>query len=358
VLDGRLVTAAARAEPKPAKEEASGTVSSSNPTQRLRRAHEQSLLEMMSLGHWRAFVFESIVLLGLISLLPASVLAGSTAAGGMPHPFWIPVLLMSCQYGVMGGLFATLAATAWFFIGGVPAQSATQDFYDYARVVAGQPCAWFGTALVLGGLRTLHIHNSNELQKQLDQMESASEDLADGLERAVGEIERLERRIAVDASTLTSFTDSLARLDLNDRPSLVAGLADVIHHGVGATSFAVYLKGPNGMEPVLGVRNGVRLVPTAIGPLPPRLLDDIRRGALGRSGPLPAKDEEGTAEVPEWAPIRLPNSAELVGVVVCARLQTSQDPEIAWRRLDHVCRLLAVLLSAHPEAVAGARQRG
>ena len=88
-------------------------------------------------------------------------------------------------------------------------QSATQDFYAYAGIVAAQPCAWFGTALILGGLRTLHIHHQTELQERLDQTGLAAEDLADGLERAVSEIERLEQRIAGDSRTLASFLHSL-----------------------------------------------------------------------------------------------------------------------------------------------------
>jgi hypothetical protein len=341
------------ADPEVPQEGRRGLGSGGGSIQRLQKEHERSLAEMMSVSDWRSFVPESIGLLVVISLVRAAIGSGPSVPGGMPHPYWIPVLLMSSQYGVMGGLFATLAAIAAFFMDGLPAQSASQDFYAYAGVVAGQPCAWFGTALVLGGLRTLHIHHQSELQEHFDQTRLAAEDLADGLESAVGEIERLERRIAVDSSTLTSFTHSLAKLELKDRPSLVASIVDIIRDGVGATSFAIYLKGASGLEPVLGIENGSRLAPTAINPLAPSLLDDIRHGATAR-GTVPTTNGDCAARAPFWSPIRLAGAAAPLGAVVCTCLQPSQDPAIAARRLDDVCHLLAVLLAANPEAVSGA----
>ena len=343
-------------QPKQPQEKARGLTSSGGSSiQRFRQARERSLVEMMSLSDWRSFVPESIALLVVISFCQAAVFTGSAAAGGMPHPFWIPVLLMSSQYGITGGLFAALAATASLFISGLPEQSATQDFFAYAAVVAGQPCAWFGTALVLGGLRTLHMYHQTELQERLDHARMAAEDLADGLERAVGEIERLECRIAFDSITLTSFIHSLAKLEMSNRASLIASIADIIRHGVGATSFAIYLKGAHELEPVLGVENDIRLTATAITPLAPSILDVIRSETTAR-GIVSEANGDRQARAPHWAPILLAGAAEPIGVVVCDRLEPSQDSAIAARRLDDVCQVFAVLLSACPEAVSEARR--
>ncbi len=349
---------AGRLSPESLGKAAAGSESPGGRIKRLQKAHERPLAEMLSISAWRSFVPETIALLVVISLVRAAVLSGPAAPGNMPHPYWIPVLLMSTQYGVMGGLFATLAAIASYFISGLPVQSATQDFYAYAGVVAGQPCAWFGTALILGGLRTLHIHHQAELQGRFDQTQRAADDLADGLEGAAGEIERLERRIALDTTTLTSFTHSLAKLELSDRASLLASVTDVVRHSVGATNFAIYLKGERGLEPVLGVQNGSLLPPTAISPLAPVLLDEMEKGTGTAGGAAPALAGDCAARMPLRSPIRLPGSAELLGVAVCDCLQPSQDPAVAGRRLDDVCRLLGVLLSAHPEAVSGAHRDG
>jgi hypothetical protein len=363
VEDGRstqqrpVMTDVGRPSPEPLGQVAEDSRSPGGRIKRPAKEHERPLAEMLSISAWRSFVPETIALLAVISLVRAAVLSGPAVPSSMPHPYWIPVLLMSSQYGLMGGLFATLLAIASYFLSGLPVQFATQDFYAYAGVVAGQPCAWFGTALILGGLRTLHIHHQAELQGRFDQTQRAADDLADGLEGAVGEIERLERRIALDTTTLTSFTHSVAKLELSDRASLLASITDVIHHSVGATSFAIYLKGERELEPVLGVQNGSSLPPTAISPLAPSLLAEIE-SRIGAAGAVPALDGDCVAHMPQWSPIRLPGSAELIGFVICDCLQPSQDPAVAARRLDDVCRLLGVLLSAQPKGVSGVHQDG
>jgi hypothetical protein len=320
------------------------TASGSGPVQRFHGTHERSLTEMLSLSGWRWFVPESLGLLVVISLVRAALVDGPGSAGSMPHPFWMPVLLMSGQYGIMGGLFAALAAIVAFFVSGIPAQSATQDFYAYAGIVAAQPCAWFGTALVLGGLRTLHIHHQTELEERLDQTGLAAEELADGLERAVSEIERLEHRIATDCSTLASFLHGLANVELSDRRSLIAGIAEIVRDGVGAVSFTIYLNGAEGLEPCLGVEDGSRVPAAAIAQITPSLLQEIQ-GGIASAG-LAAGTDRPPRAPPFWAPIRLAGTAEPIGVVVCHRLQASQDPAIAVRRLEGVCGVLAMLLVA------------
>jgi len=284
---------------------------------------------------------------------------GLAGLENMPHPFWIPVLLMSAQYGIMGALFATMAATGVFFASELPPQFASQDFYAYAGKITVQPCAWFAVALVLGGLRTLHIHNYGELQDRFDETRLAAKDLADGLEDAISETQRLEQRIAADSSTLASFLHSLAKLELRDRRSLAASIADVIRYGVGATSFTIYLKSAYGMEPCLGVEDGIGVASTALAPVPFHLTRELRGEA-----PATASDA-ATGTAPDrgvgtlhWAPIRRSGSGETVGLVVCTRLQPSRDPVIAVRRLNEVCCVLAVLLSACPPAVTGTDQNG
>src|SRR5580704_14960111 len=177
------MTAISVLRPEPHLEKASAPAQGGSRIQWPHGERERSLTEMMSLSDWHRFVPESIVLLVVIVVVQTILPEGPAGLASLPHPFWIPVLLMSVQYGIMGGLFATLSATTAFFIGELPVQYATQDFYGYAGIVAALPCGWFGTALVLGGLRTLHIHQHTVLQERLDQTTMAAEDLAGGLER-------------------------------------------------------------------------------------------------------------------------------------------------------------------------------
>ncbi len=306
---------------------------------------ESSITELLSISDWYRFVPEALGLVLLIALIQ-TWLPDVASGGPLPHPFWVPVLLMSGQYGIMGGLFATLSAAAALYVGGLPSQSATQDFYAYAAVVASQPCAWFATALIIGGLRTLHIHQHADVQERLTRTTVLADDLADGLEQAVGEIERLESRIAGDSSTLASVMRHLASIDATDRLALTASFADVVRFAVAATSFAIYLDVGHGLEACVGVEDRSRIALTAIPALSPSLL-----AAVQAADPRREVSAEGDRpdELPCWAPIFLPGASRPTGVIVCNRLEPSQVPSVARRRLNEVCRVLQALLAALPE---------
>jgi hypothetical protein len=157
--------------PLRAKQPCEGGQRSLSDGRRLKRngtRREKALTSALSLSDWRAFVPESLGLCLVIWYFRTLIPGSDIGAGSLPNPFWIPVLLMSGQYGIMGGLFATVAASAMLLISGLPVRGATQDFYAYAGIVAAAPCAWLATALILGGLRTLHIHHQTDLQEQLD----------------------------------------------------------------------------------------------------------------------------------------------------------------------------------------------
>jgi hypothetical protein len=117
------------------------------------------------------------------------------------------------------------------------------------------------------------------------------------------------------------------------------------------------------MQPRLGIEDGSSVALTAIAALPSCVFHEISGETTGSASDAATCAVAGAgpdriASTLHWAPIRLSTSAETVGLVVCTRLQPSQDPVIAVRRLNEVCRVLAVLLSACPESVAGEDRDG
>ena len=344
------MTAGSLSQPKPLWKKALAFTSSDSPIQRSNPAREPSLVEMMSLSDWCRFVPETVGLLVVILVIRAVLPGGSL--GSMPHPFWIPVLLMSSQYGIMGGLFATLAATALFFVSGLPVQSATQDFYAYAGIVAAQPCAWFGTALILGGLRSLHIHHQTELQERLDQTGRGGRGSGrwPGNARSARSSGWSSVSRATPARWRASSTVS-AKLELSDRA--VPACQRRRHYSLRCRR--------DQLCDLSQWREWAGAVPRRRGRLPPR----ARRDRRARAFPAPGDPCGGGATArcagqdgrdcaartpPYWAPIRVAGAAEPVGVVVCHRLHPSQDAAIAVRRLNEVCRVLAVLPLACPES--------
>lgn len=296
---------------------------------------QRTLSELLLVAEWRWFVPETLALLAIVMLVRPLLPDGLAGDGTLPHPFWIAVLLMSAQYGVMGGLFAALSASTAYLLDGLPPQSVMQDFYGYAAVVAVQPCAWCATALVLGGLRTLHIHNQTTLEDRLDQTSVTADSLADALQSALGEIDRLEQRIATDTTTSASLLDSLAKLDISTRRTLLTSLAAVIRCGVGATDFMICLDGLGGEKPCLVSKDGAVVED-------PKLLEATMADPIAH----------GPASALLAVPIRQGASAKSLGTLICQRLPPEQVPGIARQRLTAVSCLLASLLLVCPDVTA------
>jgi hypothetical protein len=297
-------------------------------------AHQPSLIDLMSLTDWLRFVPETLGLLVILSLLRNWTGVATAGSAIMPHLFWIPVLLMAAQYGIMGGLFAALSASILYIAIELPLQSAGQDFYQYASFAALQPCAWFAVALVLGGLRTLHMHAKSQLAEQLEDTKAAAADFAERLQDAAAEMAMLERRIAADTATTTVLLDALAATNLSSRTDLLASFADILRHGAGATSFTIYLREREAFVPCYGFEDGAQIPPTALASLPP----------------VPENHAVGNlVTMPIAIPLRLKDAADSIGMLVCTQLLPTQLPRIAVRRLRRIGELLAKLLLACPD---------
>jgi K+-sensing histidine kinase KdpD len=313
---------------------------------------EPPLLAMLSLAGWRKRVLETFVFLAVITVLQRS-LFGVAEIPGLPHPYWLPVLLASCQYGVSGGMFATVAASVMYLFGLSP-PSAAQDFYAYAGMVAVQPAVWLATALVLGGLRNLHIHQSTELADQLAACHRRACDLSGGLERATAEINALERRIAVDMRSVAALSRSFSLIDMSDRRAAAVSYGELFRVGTGTATFTVYLKDPDGYVPVWAVEEDTTRSTKSMEPLPSTTIEammteNARRGATGDVG----ESEPGTG----CYVVRVPPSdvgSEPLAVIVCD-LHPSQDARQFRRRADELSRAFATILYACPGPPLGAR---
>lgn len=314
---------------------------------------EPQLLEMLSLADWRKLILETFAFLALITVLQRWFF-GLTEIPGMPHPFWLPVLLASSQYGVSGGMIATVAASVVYLFE-LPPRSAAQDFYAYAGMVAVHPAAWLATALVLGGLRTLHIHQSAELGDQLAACRRRATDLSDGLERATAEINALERRIAVDMSSVAALSRSFSRIDLSNRRTAAASYGELFRVGAGATTFTIYLKGRDGYVPVWAIEDNAARSTKSIEPLPPRTIDAMMNENAG----CDATGEVGTSGLRAGCHVvRVPPSdvgSKPLAAIVC-HLYPSQDVKQFRRRADELSRAFATILSACPDRPSRVRR--
>jgi hypothetical protein len=312
----------------------------------------RSLLQMLSLAGWRRQVLETLVFLAVI-VVSQRCLFGAAEIPGLPHPYWLPVLLASCQYGVSGGMIATVAASVVYLFGLSPA-SAAQDFYAYGRMVAIQPATWLATALVLGGLRNLHIHQYRELADQFAVCRRRASDLSDGLERATAEISALERRIAVDMSSVAALSRSLSQINMSDRRTAAMTLGELFHVGTGTGTFSLYLKDDDGYAPVWAVVEDCPRSTKSMESLPSTtiksmIIESARRGITDDVG----GSESGAVRYIVGVP---PSGVGCgpVAVIIC-ELQKSQDSRQFHRRAEELGRMFATILYACPSSLSEAR---
>jgi hypothetical protein len=303
---------------------------------------ELSVLEALSLTSWRRVGLESCVLLAAIALLQ-SVIPSAAGIPGLPHPYWLPVLLASCQYGVSGGVIAAVAASSVYFLK-LSSPSATQDLYSYATMALVQPTLWLATALILGGVRNLHIHQSLELSDLLAANRRRSDDLAKGLERAAIEINALERRIAIDMASVAAFSRSLSQIDLRDRKSAAQSIAELFRIATGTPDFIIYLRTTDSYVPVFEIEANAVRSPNGSKPLELSSVD----ATLVESGCGIARNEgNGRRRCVVHVP-SMDSDAAALAVIVCD-LHQSQDMVEFLGRSNELSRALTAILSVCSE---------
>ena len=282
---------------------------------------------------YRRFVPETLVIL-LIVWLADSWWSRTGGSSGGAQIYWPAILLMSAHYGFLAGVFATFAAAIVVVFQGLPPQSATQDFYDYAAGIAMLPSVWLLTAMSVGGLRSFHAAYEVLLREEAERALRAADDLAGGLEQSVGELARLEKHIATELTTITALVNALSRLDMSDRSALLSSFTDVLRYGAGIRSAELYF-GPEGARHrVLQIDDDRELPP-----------DELVLAVADEITLTEAADAQRIA-LPLVLKVHSNERNETVGLLVCHRLHAGVELTIALDRLKCISRFLARLV--HP----------
>lgn len=113
-----------------------------------------------------------------------------------PHPFWIPVLLVSLQYGTVSGLVAAAVAIALSLFAGLPEQDIGENLFAYFLRVLGQPILWIGVSLLVGQLRMRQLAVKQELRHANAMLTRQRDDLSRHSLDLRARVERLEQELA------------------------------------------------------------------------------------------------------------------------------------------------------------------
>ena len=114
-----------------------------------------------------------------------------------PNPYWLPVLLLTLQYGTASGTLAVIVAiAAYFSFVTLPEQGVGENEFAYRLRVLAQPILWIAAAVLLGQFRMVQISAKRELARRLGELETQRDTLAGYANRLRTRCDALERDIA------------------------------------------------------------------------------------------------------------------------------------------------------------------
>jgi hypothetical protein len=203
----------------------------------------------------RNAVVEILVLLALPAALDYWVPAFPSLAEMHPHPFWLPVLLLSLQYGSVSGLLAAGVAIALSALLGWPEQEVGENHFNYLLRIWAQPVLWLVAALVLGQFRMRQIEEKQELRRHLGELSSQRTAIADYAGNLRERCEALERQLAVRIEPeARALLLALAALRNREADGRQAALRRALELSFGACQASLAVKEADGLRVV--VRHG------------------------------------------------------------------------------------------------------
>lgn len=200
-----------------------------------------------------------------------------------PHPFWIPVVLLSVQYGSSGGVMASVVAVVLFIALGLPAQDPHDDYYDYLIVLWKQPALWVLSAIVLGEIRTRHISERNFLFEQMQMFQEQRAAINEYCAVLENNLASLEHELATSRSrSLEPVLEQLTTMAGINWETLDEKLPVVMERLFGDINFSLYEKTLWGTRLVMSyvARMDGAASQTAQVSLSPLLCDMIARPSL------------------------------------------------------------------------------
>ncbi|MFV0298111.1 MAG: hypothetical protein ACK5JT_18565, partial [Hyphomicrobiaceae bacterium] len=188
-------------------------------------------------------LLEIALLIVLPAMLDLFVPSFPSLNDTQPHFFWLPVLLLSIQYGSVSGLLAAGTAIALSAFLGWPEQEIGENHFSYLLRIWLQPVLWLSAAIILGQFRMRQIELKTQLLRKVEtltQERHAISEYARNLRRRCDELERsIATRADPDARHLLS---ALGRLQSTDAPLAAAAFRDAARLGFGKCDMSLWVR--------------------------------------------------------------------------------------------------------------------
>ncbi len=187
---------------------------------------------------------ELMVFIAIALVVDMAFFEGTRYAGVQPHPFWIIVLLLSVQYGVIAGLVAAAFSTLVFVVGN-PAFPVHTIISSEALTL---PVLWLAAALVLGEIRQRHIRENNRLNGQLMDALSRESVTAQAYQEVRSRKQRLEERVASDMRSALTVYQAAKAMETMSPAQLMRAIETVVRELTDAKSFSLFLLDSQGLN--------------------------------------------------------------------------------------------------------------
>lgn len=296
---------------------------------------------------------ELFVLLALIQLAHATV-PGLDINDLEPSPYWLPILLLSLQYGTVAGLMAAGAATLAYVLSGLPEQVIDEHHFSYLLRVWALPILWIAVALILGQFRLRQIERKQELKSALDQRTQEAESLSVYARDLEKHARQLERQITSAAPAAgPELLDAIAGLDVAGS-DLTAALGRLFAAAFPGARVTVYAVNPAGLEAGYSTAHGAAAKCSIAADHP------VYRAAVSERRALSVLTANGEAELAgaalAAAPVLHGESGRVVAVLTIEAADEAVLASGVEARLTTVGRLIAPLL-AEPRIVVDNTER-
>ena len=243
---------------------------------------------------------EILVLMVVPGLLDYFWTGFPSLAETQPHFFWLPVLLLSLQYGTVSGLLAAgVAITIPALLGG-PDQEVGENHFNYLLRIWAQPVLWLMAALVLGQFRMRQIEQKQDLARQVAELSNQRTAISDYATNLRTRCETLEREIAGRREPSTrALLGMLARLNCGGADA-AAAFAGTFQLAFGPCAVSVYKRESDQLRLVAthGVNEGRREVIPLQDPIARFVAGDGRALSVLHPGEEALFAGDGLAAVP------------------------------------------------------------
>jgi polysaccharide biosynthesis protein PelD len=178
----------------------------------------------------------------LLEIIDFIFFEGKRFWGVSPHPFWLPILVMTMQYGTNVGLLTATISAVILLLGNLPAQAMSQDLYAYIANIIVQPVLWFIVALILGELRMRHIRERDRLEYDLKDLEEKIYTITDAYHRLHEVKLSLEHRIATHMRSVIYLYESAKAVESMDESEVYQNVGSLIKNIISPEKFSLYLQ--------------------------------------------------------------------------------------------------------------------